>query len=308
VHLEVFSEKNFFNKEHRVNGGWRLVEDDSDKNVICRSKQAMSKVARLLVMGDQARLLIEQLGWGGTEASTQNELVEQRAKLRDRLPALRTLVTRNTSYWAVDWQKVKDENEAWAREFGFDDEDVEAAEKYAWWEECIDKEVPLPEEPFVYHYHPVAFLEYLDEQLPQPTERDTQGAPQSVSCEQDPCPLEKALDLQKDYFEALEALKETKTGTKDDLPLVDRLKMAEFVRDVAARAAGQKVVPKESGTVELKDAPGKEPWKAEDAWPSLRVKREAREVFTNEEEASSYEDTFLKRDIEEMRGTIDEKK
>lgn len=173
VHLEVFSEENVFNEAHIVHGGWRVVEDDSDKDVICESKQAMRKMAQQLEENDAARSLLEKIGWGGTEASTREDVEAVRRQVQDDLPSLHTLITRNTSYWAIDWGKVKKKNEAWAAEFDIDDSDVQTAQKHTWWEKCQKKEVDLPDAPLLFHYHPVAFLEYLDDQLPEPQTTET---------------------------------------------------------------------------------------------------------------------------------------
>lgn len=160
VHLEIFSKENVFNEAHMEGGDWTLVEDTSDKYIICESDETFASVAKSLEDG-AVRSTIERLGWGGSEASAAEDVKEVRQALAENLPLLRTLITRNTSYWAIDWQKVKSNNPDWAKAFTFTDEDARMARRYAWWGQRTD--LGLPASALVYHYHPVAFLDYLND-------------------------------------------------------------------------------------------------------------------------------------------------
>jgi len=302
VHVEIFSEHNVFNDTHLRRGGWSVIEDDSDPNVICASKQAIAVVADQLPENDPARAVLKGLHWGGMEASDRTDVIQARADYEEDWGALRTLITRNTSYWAIDWAKVRANNEAWARAFAFDNAAEEAAQKYSWWQACKDQDVPLPEEPLVYHYHPVTFLKYVDQQLPEveekkaeatasPTQPVTAEAPE---CTEAQCPVDKALSLQQTYFGALEALKNTKKNNDKGVSLVDRLRIAEFARGVAERSAGEDLPP------------GKpKPHQHDRVWPSFRKTEAAHGILDDHPE--QYEETYLKTYIKRIEQEIEAK-
>src|SRR4030095_3001345 len=46
---------------------------------------------------------------------------------------LRTIITRNASYWAVDWSKVEAQSAEWAKRSGIPAKEKEDAARYSWW-------------------------------------------------------------------------------------------------------------------------------------------------------------------------------
>lgn len=302
LHIEIFSEHNVFNDTHLRRGGWSVIEDDSGPNVICKSEQAIAEVADQLPESDPARTLLKEVNWGGMEASDRADVAQARAKHAEDLDVFRSLITRTTSYWAIDWAKVRDKNKAWTRAFAFDTDAEEAAQQYSWWQACKDQDVPLPEAPLVYHYHPVTFLKYVDQQLPEVEEDEqdvaaspTQPTPTAApECAEAQCPVDRALSLQQTYFEALEALKSLKKEDEKGVSLVDRLRIAEFVRGVAERSAGEDL-----------PAGASKPHQHDRVWPSFRKTEAAHGIL--DEHPEQYEETYLKTYIERLEEKIETK-
>ncbi|QRK11159.1 hypothetical protein JQX13_14435 [Archangium violaceum] len=152
VHLEVFSEENLIEKDDLSQ--WHLFEGDKDDDPLCEI-QGLPKELEPLAYNSSALLTSEQVKKAFTElGDTQRQF-------------LRASITRNNSFWAVEWKDVKKNNEGWAKEFDLTDDDVKDATALMWWKEAKDAGVALPDKPFVYHYHPLALLEYLAARLPQ---------------------------------------------------------------------------------------------------------------------------------------------
>jgi len=90
--------------------------------------------------------------------------------LRERL---RGLVTRHPSEWgdAVDWKKLDStprfKHVPAAAKQAFRDE----LAKLAWWQKGFLSKQGLPQDQVVHHYHPIAFLAWLDEKR----EKDEDG-------------------------------------------------------------------------------------------------------------------------------------
>ncbi len=152
VHLEVFSEENLIDKDDLSQ--WHLFEGDQDDDPLCEI-QGLPKELEPLAYNSSALINSEQVKKAFTElGDTQRQF-------------LRTCITRNNSFWAVEWKDVKKKNEAWAKEFNLTDDDVKVATELMWWKEVQEAGVTLPGKSLVYHYHPLVLLEYLAARLPQ---------------------------------------------------------------------------------------------------------------------------------------------
>ncbi|QRK09836.1 hypothetical protein JQX13_06925 [Archangium violaceum] len=153
VHLEVFSEENVIDKEDLSQ--WHLFESDADDDPLCEIT-GLPKELEPLAYNSSALIKPEQV------KKAFNELNDTQRQF------LRSSITRNKSFWAVEWADVKKNNEAWAKEFDLTDDQVKAATELMWWKEAQEAGVSLPGKPLVYHYHSLALMEYLAAHLPAP--------------------------------------------------------------------------------------------------------------------------------------------
>ncbi|HYO58595.1 hypothetical protein [Archangium sp.] len=146
VHLEVFSEENVIDKDDLSQ--WHLFENDADDDPLCEI-QGLPKELEPLAYNSSALITPQEVQKTFTELSdTQRQF-------------LRSCITRNKSVWAIEWKDVKKNNESWAKEFELTDEQASAATELMWWKDTQDAGVELPANPLVYHYHPLALMEYL---------------------------------------------------------------------------------------------------------------------------------------------------
>lgn len=161
IHLEIFSKDNIVAPEDM--GAWKLVEDDTDDDALCEVGELVSKV------GDVADL--QRLGWDSSRFATLGdaEMFYWSLSPADKA-ALRTWITRNTSFWSIDWGKMRRMNPEWVHQFDFGDEEQRLADRYMWWRDCEARHVDLPArvggKALVHHYNPLAIMAYLAKHTP----------------------------------------------------------------------------------------------------------------------------------------------
>lgn len=167
IHLECFAASNIIEASDMP--GWHLVEDDTDDDALCEYETLLKKI------NPTGRLasLLQRFGWnssGFVEFDQVSSYFRSLSETDRKL--LRTSITRNTSFWSVDWKEMASRNKVWADEFDFGTEDQDNANRYSWWRECESKGVPLPVrtdgKALVYHYHPLTLMEYIDAHLATP--------------------------------------------------------------------------------------------------------------------------------------------
>jgi hypothetical protein len=170
VHVEVFSKDVLIADADKK--AWTILENDTDDDVICDERSLLAKVK------DVAPALHESLYAFSARLGGRRRPAERRASYSDLDPkdraALRRVITKNSSFWSIDWGAMmkKDENKPWRGNFGFDDQElkefVDAAQRYMWWGKLDAGVLPAKSPAIVYHYHPVALLEYLGARVPRP--------------------------------------------------------------------------------------------------------------------------------------------
>lgn len=164
VHLEVFSAENIIAEEDRK--GWTLLDDDTDDDALCEYKALISKVKGDSLWQD----FLDAIGWDTAHVFSPEQMRLYFASLKPAdWQVLRKSITFSTSFWAVDWTQMVKQNEAWAEYYDFDADDQKTANGYMWWKDCEAAGIPLPArsggKALVYHYHPLALMEYLDARL-----------------------------------------------------------------------------------------------------------------------------------------------
>jgi hypothetical protein len=168
-HLELFSGTNFVKE---TTAPWEVLEDDSDDDALAEVGKLLEKIN---VPGLLARAkALVGMSWDKPSYVSRSQLSSYYAGLDPAArEGLRHVITRNTPFWAVDWGAAMAEgkNEGWRAAVKISKEDVDLAAKYMWWRECEAAKVPLPakagEKRLVFHYHPLAALEYMEAHLPR---------------------------------------------------------------------------------------------------------------------------------------------
>jgi len=161
LHLELFAAKNIIHPQDMK--AWTLVEDDTDDDIVCEFQALTKKVQKPGVMA--------KLGWDTSEFASVSEISTYYKTMGDADKKwLRGMITRNTSYWSIDWDKMTKSNDGWTKEFECSERDVTIANQYMWWEECEKIGVDLPSrtggKALVYHYHPFTLMKYIHDHLP----------------------------------------------------------------------------------------------------------------------------------------------
>lgn len=162
-HFELFSESNLIHPNDMT--GWTLLEDDTDDDALC-------EVSAIVQKFEQHSWFLPA-AWDRSEFLTPDEIQDFFHQLEDtQRKTLRSFITRNTSFWAIDWARAMSSaaNDKWRQETGFTEADQQLAERYMWWKECEDQGVRLPArsegKALVYHYHPLALMNYIHTHLP----------------------------------------------------------------------------------------------------------------------------------------------
>lgn len=161
VHVEVFSAKPIVPEGEK---DWPLLEDTSGPDVICDVKTLLEQLK-----GKGPAWLEWIKGWfDAPPRLTRDQYTKVMDRLGQERGQLRRSVTRNTSFWAVDWPRMgKDStNDAWRRNFDITDATLNAAQGYSWWED-VKRAEDFPQDPLVYHYHPLELMRYLAERVPR---------------------------------------------------------------------------------------------------------------------------------------------
>ncbi|WP_375766189.1 M23 family metallopeptidase [Archangium gephyra] len=167
IHLELFAASNFIASDDMPS--WQLVQDDTDDDVLCEYETLLKKINPT----GRIAAFLQRFGWDSSGFVDFDDVKSYFHSLShsDR-KLLRGSITRNTSFWSIDWKAMASRNQAWVDEFDFSSEVQESANRYSWWRECEAKGVPLPArtegKALLYHYHPLAAMEYIDAHLPAP--------------------------------------------------------------------------------------------------------------------------------------------
>ncbi|HET8542765.1 MAG TPA: hypothetical protein VFL83_23020 [Anaeromyxobacter sp.] len=166
VHAEIFSAENLVTSP--AANGWTVCEDTSADDVICEDRALLGQIqaadpdffTRLKALWDRI--------FGQTLSVARREY-ESRLSAEDKAK-LRRIITRNTSFWAIDWKAMakRSENEGWCASFALPDDVLDAATRYSWWRELPGgAKGMLPKSSLLFHYHPLELLRYLSERVPR---------------------------------------------------------------------------------------------------------------------------------------------
>jgi hypothetical protein len=166
LHLEIFSADRLIPAAEK---GWQLLEDDTDADVMAELGPAAGKITDPEVADVLKKLAFDtsprDLGTpGARRAYFQGLPAPTKQKLR-------TIITKNASYWAIDWTKVEGQSAAWLKRYEISEAEKTDANRYSWWRLLVGKAaaMKLPASPVAFHYHPLGFLGYLlDHQLEPP--------------------------------------------------------------------------------------------------------------------------------------------
>lgn len=142
LHFELFSEENIF-------PDWPVIEDtDGDYNMDCQS------IVQLL----------EQEWWGSDEVLTEEE-ISVFFETNPEAVYLRRMAYKFVIEWGIDLGVALPKLKG-----GYSTDGLEELIKpYLWWTDAKNAGVALPKSTLVWHYHPVAALEFFaDEGEPSP--------------------------------------------------------------------------------------------------------------------------------------------
>lgn len=162
VHVEVFSAKPIVPDGEK---DWTLLEDTSGADVICDAKALLDQ------LGSKSPAWLEALKawWDGPPRLNRTQYAAVMDRLGQQRGQLRRAVTRNTSFWAINWPNMGKEpaNKAWRKNFDITDSTLNAAQAYSWWDD-VKKAKDFPQDPLVYHYHPLELMRYLADRVIRP--------------------------------------------------------------------------------------------------------------------------------------------
>lgn len=166
VHLEIFSAENLV--ANAAASGWTVCEDTSPDDVICEDRTLLGQLEK----ADPSLFAKLKAIWSrvfGDTVAVARRQYEEHLTAEDKAK-LRRIITRNTTFWAIDWKAMagRSENRAWRASYALPDAVLDAATRYSWWRELPPKaKSALPDKSLLFHYHPLEFLRYLHDRVPR---------------------------------------------------------------------------------------------------------------------------------------------
>lgn len=167
IHLEIFGDEAF---AKTTADAFTWLADDTDKDVMAELGPTLEKLKDADLVAMLKKLAFDCVeGKLATSPPTRAQfLSEVSASTKAKL---RRLATKNTSYWAIDWEAVAARSPAWQQRYRLTQMEMKDANRYSWWRQLLPqaKALGLPPNAVAHHVHPIGFMKHiLQRQMPHP--------------------------------------------------------------------------------------------------------------------------------------------